>query len=230
MQTSCCRRSRSSRPVSFRVSRVELCALAIDEGNLAVLLGRREEAPYKSRWALPGGVLRIDLESDLAAAAQRVALERLGTGLPYLRQQYAIGGKNRDPRSEWGLSIVYRALVRLDELAPKAGKRLEEIKWVPADAAISDSSLAFDHDEVIKAAVQALRDEVRRLDLPFDYLPPTFTLGELQRNCEEILGQPLDKSSFRRRLGDRGCVEAAGEMRTGPNRPAQLFRQARPPS
>jgi 8-oxo-dGTP diphosphatase len=69
---------------------------------------------------------------------------------------------------------------------------------------------------------------VRRLHLPFEYLPETFTLGELQRTCQEILGQPLDKSSFRRRLGDQDCVEPAGEMRNGPNRPAQLFRQANP--
>jgi 8-oxo-dGTP diphosphatase len=211
-------------PMPF--TRVELCALAIDDGRLAVLVGRREEAPYKGRWALPGGVLRIDLDSDLSAAAQRVAMERLGTALPYLRQQCAIGGKTRDPRSEWGMSVVYRALVRLEELAPKAGKRLEQVRWVPADEAINDRSLAFDHGKLIEAAVQALRGEVQRLDLPFEYLPATFTLRELQRTCEEILGKPLDKSSFRRRLGDRGCVEPAGEMRTGPNRPAQLFRPA----
>jgi hypothetical protein len=56
-------------------------------------------------------------------------------------------------------------------------------------------------------------------------LPETFTLGELQLTCEQILGRGLDKSSFRRKLAERELVEAVeGEMRGGANRPAQVYR------
>jgi hypothetical protein len=66
---------------------------------------------------------------------------------------------------------------------------------------------------------------VRALDLPGGFTPATFTLGELQALCEQMLGERLDKSSFRRRLADRDLVEPVeGEMRTGANRPAQVFR------
>jgi 8-oxo-dGTP diphosphatase len=62
--------------------------------------------------------------------------------------------------------------------------------------------------------------------LPFGFVPARFTLGELQSCCEMLLGRRLDKSSFRRRLDERSLVEPVpGEMRTGPFRPAQLFRK-----
>ena len=53
--------------------RIELVVLTVQEGALQVLLGRRAGAPYAGRWALPGGVLRIDLDDDLDAACLRVA-------------------------------------------------------------------------------------------------------------------------------------------------------------
>ena len=107
-------------------TRIELAVLSIVEGNLAVLLGKREETPHKGKSALPGGVLRIDLDGDLGAAAQRVAGERRGLALPFLRLLTVVGSKSRDPRAPWALAIVYRALVPIDAFDPRAGKRLEE--------------------------------------------------------------------------------------------------------
>jgi ADP-ribose pyrophosphatase YjhB (NUDIX family) len=207
-------------------TRLELAVLTVAKGQVAVLLGRRAEAPHKGKWALPGGVLRIDLDRDLEAAAQRVAMERLGVPVPFLRQLGATGGALRDPRAPWTLSVAYRALLPLESLTPTPGKRLEELRWVPADAAAADSSLAFDHPKLLALAVQATRDEIDRLDLPYGFLPESFTLGELQATCEAILGHTLDKSSFRRRLDERDILEALpGQMRTGAFRPAQLYRK-----
>jgi len=207
-------------------TRLELAILSIVDGGLVVLLGKRAGAPHKGKWALPGGVLRIDLDRDLETAAQRVAGERLGVTLPYLRQLQAVGGKSRDSRAPWALSIAYRALLPFDAIDPKAGKRLESIRWCAVDEAIGDAKLAFDHAALIRSATEATRNEIERLELPFGFLPETFTLGELQSCCEAILGRRLDKSSFRRRLDERGLLEALpGEMRTGAFRPAQLFRR-----
>lgn len=207
-------------------TRIELCTLSMIDSKLCVLLGRREQEPFKGRWALPGGVLRIDLDENLEEAAQRVAQERLKVSLPYLRQQCAVGGPGRDPdRAPWTLSVVYRALIALDEFHPETGKRLTELKWVPVDKAAKDKSLAFDHHQIIISAVSTLRSEVDRLEIPFEYLSETFTLGELQEACEQLLGHKLDKSSFRRRLDDKQIVvPVEGEFRRGSNRPAQLYR------
>ena len=214
-------------PYAMPFTRMELCVLSVIDGNLSVLLGRRQQEPCKGHWALPGGVLRIDLDANLARAAQRVAVERIGTELPYLRQQCCIGGPGRDPRSQWSLSVVYRALTTIENLQTKPGKRLEALRWCDVELAMKDTSLAFDHHQIIATAVSDLRSEVSRLDLPFDYLPAEFTLGELQENCELLLGRKLDKSSFRRRLDDRQCVQSVeGAFKRGANRPAQLYRQS----
>jgi ADP-ribose pyrophosphatase YjhB (NUDIX family) len=211
-------------PMPF--TRLELAILSIVDGGLAVLLGKRAQSPHKGKWALPGGVLRIDLDRDLEAAAQRVAGERLGVTLPYLRQLQAVGGKSRDSRAPWALSVAYRALIPVEAIDPKAGKRLEAIRWCAVDEAIGDSKLAFDHAALIRSATEGTRNEIERLELPFGFLPESFTLGELQSCCEAILGRRLDKSSFRRRLDERDLLEALpGEMRTGAFRPAQLYRK-----
>ena len=209
-------------PMPF--TRIELAIMSVIDGGLAVLLGKRTGTPHKGKWALPGGVLRIDLDRDLEAAAQRVAGERLSVTLPYLRQMLAVGGKTRDSRAPWALSIAYRALLPVDAFDPHAGKRLEAIEWFPVDAVMQDARLAFDHADLIRTATEATRGEVDRLELPFGFLPEKFTLGELQACCEAILGRHLDKSSFRRRLDERQLLEpVAGEMRTGAFRPAQLY-------
>jgi 8-oxo-dGTP diphosphatase len=216
-------------PYPMPFTRIELCVLAVVDGALAVLLGRRAEAPAQGKWALPGGVLRIDLDRSLEDAAQRVAQERLGAGLPHLRQQRAVGGPSRDPRAPWALSIVYRGLIDASAVQLDAGKRLESLRWVPADMASQDSTLAFDHELLIAGAAAVLRAELADLHFPDGLMPETFTLTELQQRCEQVLGRSLDKSSFRRRLADRNCVEpVGGEFRVGANRPAQLYRFASP--
>jgi ADP-ribose pyrophosphatase YjhB (NUDIX family) len=205
--------------------RIELVILGVVDGALSVLLAKRAEEPYAGAWALPGGVLRIDQDSDLDAAASRVAQERLNTSLEHMSQLRAVGGKKRDPRAPWSLSVVYRILLRAERLAAIPGKRIDELKWHPLARLPAAKSIAFDHMELIENALQACRSEAQRLDLPLGLLDEEFTLGELQSTFEALLGRPLDKSSFRRRLADRDSVVAIeGATRGGANRPAQLYR------
>lgn len=212
-------------PYEMPFTRLELAVLSLVDGRLAVLLGKRTQAPHAGRWALPGGVLRIDLDDDLEHAVQRTARERLGSELPFVRQLTTVGKKARDPRAPWSLAIVYRAMLPQDTFDPVAGKRLEALRWVSADEAAVDTQLAFDHAQLVQRAVDVTRTEAEQLVLPGGFLPASFTLGELQATCEQILGRPLDKSSFRRKLSDRDLVEPVlGEMRGGANRPAQVYR------
>lgn len=212
-------------PYPMPFTRVEIAVMSLVEGRLQVLLARRAQAPHKGRWALPGGVLRIDLDRSLEAAAQRVIGERLGVALPFLRQLCAVGGPTRDARSPWALAVVYRALVPLEQVPATPGKRIEALAWRPVEEAMADESLAFDHAALVAQAAQATRAEVEGLALPAGFLPETFTLGELQATCERLLGHRLDKSSFRRKLDARELVEPVeGELRGGAYRPAQVFR------
>jgi 8-oxo-dGTP diphosphatase len=110
------------------------------------------------------------------------------------------------------------------------GKRVEALHWSDADEAAAGMSLAFDHARVIRDAIADIRAEIEDLNIPFELLPPQFSLAELQRECEAILGRPLDKSSFRRRLAERDYVEQVpGEFRVAAHRPAQLYRTRKSP-
>jgi len=214
-------------PMPF--TRLEIVVLSLIDGELRVLLARRAEPPHAGKWALPGGVLRIDTDASLDAAAQRVMRERLGLDLPFLRQLCAVGGPTRDPRAPWALSVVYRALVPHALLEPAAGKRIEALAWRAVDDATADRKLAFDHSLLVAKAVETTRGEIERMELPLGFLPAQFTLAELQTTCERLLGRRLDKSSFRRRLADRELVEPVpGVMKAGANRPAQIYRLSQP--
>lgn len=207
--------------------RIELAVLAVHGDSLKVLLGRRAEAPYAGRWALPGGVLRIDLDDDLNAACQRTARERLGVELPGAKQLSAVGGRSRDPRAPWTLSVVYRCTTQADSLRTTPGKRVAELKWVGALEAAADARLAFDHAQLVGRAVEDLQAEVDDLRFPPGLIAEPFTLADLQATSQAVLGdkRKLDKSSFRRRIDAAECVEPVGEeKRTGSFRPAQLFR------
>jgi len=169
--------------------------------------------------------VRIDLDKSLEASAQRVISERLDTAIPAMEQLCAVGGPKRDPRSDWALSIVFKALVPYKQISVNAGKRIESLSWRPADQAMDDQTLAFDHAELIRRAVLATRDQIEMMTMPAGLLEPEFTLGDLQLTCEQVLGRKLDKSSFRRKLANRNIVDPIdGATRGGAFRPAQLYR------
>src|SRR5512144_612829 len=79
--------------------------------RLQVLLIRRGEAPFKGRWALPGGFVRPD--EDLPAAAARELAEETGVGEAVLEQVAAVGTPGRDPRGHT-VTVVYVGLVAPD--------------------------------------------------------------------------------------------------------------------
>lgn len=210
--------------------RIEIALQALVDGRLCTLLVKRGEPPYKDRWALPGGVIRVDLDENLDAAARRVAGERLLSVPPNLRQLCAVGAAGREPRGphEWGLSVVYRALGPQGAIEPQAGKRIRDLKWVPADEPLRAELVAFDHLALVAQAVATTRAEIAALQFPAGFVPPRFTLTELQTLCEQVLGTRLDKSSFRRKLAERELVrQVEGEfVRGGKNRPAAVFELA----
>ena len=86
--------------------------------------------------------------------------------------------------------------------------------------------LGFDHQHILEVVLQRLRGKLMYAPLGFELLPKHFTLRELQDVHETILGQKLNKDSFRRRMLASGELEATGKMETGKEfRPAELYRR-----
>src|SRR5215471_11278095 len=197
---------------------VDCVVFGFDEGELKVLLIERGLEPFKGRWALPGGFVRVNERLD--AAARRELQEEAGLANVFLEQLYTFGAVDRDPR-ERVVSVAYYALVKLSEHAAKAATDAASAQWFPVSRV---PKLAFDHANILETAVERLKGKVRYQPIGFELLPPKFTLSQLQHLYEAVLGTELDKRNFRKKVLSFGLLVALDETQMGRHRPAQLFR------
>jgi 8-oxo-dGTP diphosphatase len=196
---------------------VDIVLFTIREGLLHVLLIKRLIKPFENRYAIPGGFV---LESEsLDAAAKRELREETNVSDVYLEQLYTFGEPKRDPRGRV-ITVAYYALVPNTQTL-RAGTDAKEAGWFP----LTDvPPLAFDHATILEYARQRLRNKLDYTNVGFELLPEKFTLSDLQSVHEAILGEPLDKRNFRRKLAERGLVKPLKEWRDTGRRPAQLYR------
>ena len=202
---------------------VDIVIFAIRSDALHVLLVRRptgEGEPYPGLWALPGGFVDIDRDRDIEACAVRKLKDKTGLTSPYLEQLGSWGSAGRDPRG-WSATHAYFALV---SEAVGSASLASDAQWFPVIAGNIKPKLAFDHGDILDAAIQRLRSKVEYTSLPAYLMPLEFTLPELQRVYEVVLDRPLEKSAFRTRILAADLIEPIAKMRRGPNRPAQLYR------
>jgi len=204
----------------FPLVGVDVALFCVDDEGLKVLLVKRSEDPFARRWALPGGILKPHLDDSLMAAARRVLAHKVRVELPYVAEVATFSGPTRDPRG-WSVAALFYALLPKDKIDALVRNKVEAVEW--ARATTPGHRLAFDHDEQLRIAVQTLRSRVEADVLPLHLLPEKFTLTQLQRACEAILGRDLDKSAFRRRLKGAPDLIELDEYERGPQRPAQLF-------
>jgi len=198
---------------------VDLVIFTIRDDALQVLLVQRGTAPFKDRWALPGGF--IHEEEPLEQAALRELEEETGVREVYLEQLYTFGDPARDPRGRV-ITVAYYALIASDRQSLAAGSDAAAARWFPAG---SPPPLAFDHKEILEYAVERLRNKLEYTTVGFQLLPARFTLTQLQRVYEAILGRALDKRNFRRKMELLDILTPLDEwVREGPSRPAQLYR------
>lgn len=189
------------------------------EGALQVLLIRRGLAPFKDHWALPGGFVRV--EETLDEAARRELAEETNLSNVFLEQLYTFGTVDRDPR-ERVVSVAYYALTKPADHTTAASTDAAEAQWFPVSGV---PPFAFDHATILDAALTRLRGKLRYEPIGFELLPPKFTLTQLQRLYESVLGTEIDKRNFRKKVLSLELLIPLKEThRDGPHRPAQLFR------
>jgi 8-oxo-dGTP diphosphatase len=191
-------------------------------------------------WALPGGY--VGLSESLDKAARRILKDRTGLGRIKLQQFHAFGGLRRQegvwmrkllaatglkaPKDPWPLqrvvSVGYYALVDFRKVRPKPDALSEACAWFPVD---EHPKLAFDHGEIVSSALEALRSSLSSPWAGATLLPERFTMPELQRLHEAILGKSLDRRNFQKRMLERGGLERLDEQRTGgAHRAPYLYR------
>lgn len=208
----------------YPIVNADVALFTLEAMRLRVLLIQRANNPTPGGWALPGGLLNPETDQSLDDTALRVLATKTLVTLPHLEQVTTHSGPDRDPRG-WSVSTLYYALLPSDKVPAVAGSKTEAIQW--CDPERPGHRLGFDHGLMLAKALAALRNKLVRGALPLHLLPGQFTLTDLQRACEAILGRDLDKGAFRRQIKQaRELVKVPGAFQHGPQRPAQLYRAA----
>ena len=198
---------------------VDVVIFSLVDDDLQVLLVKRKFAPFAGMWAIPGGFVRI--HESLEEAAARELAEETGVTDVYMEQLYTFGAPDRDPRTRV-ITVAYIALVPHDIVHHRPGDDAAETSWF---SMFDLPMLAFDHQEMLEYALTRLRYKLEYTAVGFRLLPDVFTLSELQRAYETILGEKLDKRNFRRKILAAEILQETGKKkRDGEGRPAKLYQ------
>ena len=144
-----------------------------DGKTVNVLLIERGGEPYKGCWAFPGGFLEMDESAE--EGARRELMEETGLSVATVRQFHAFSAPDRDPR-ERVLTIAYYSLVRMSEV--KGMDDARQAKWFPLTEV---PKLAFDHDEMLRVALEEVGKEIRLQTEVWKELTKGFSEDEVQK-------------------------------------------------
>jgi hypothetical protein len=179
---------------------VDCLVFGFSENKLKLLIGHRQMDPGRDEWSLYGGFVRFD--ESLKDAADRVLLELTGLKNIYMKQVGAFGEIDRDP-GERVISVAYCALINVKDYDEKLMKE-HGAQWVNIEEL---PKLYSDHNIMVKKAITLLRRRINTEPLSFNLLPPLFTLTQLQLVYEAVLGGPIDKRNFRKRIKQIDFIE-----------------------
>ena len=170
---------------------------------IKVLLIQRGIEPYKDKWAFPGGFMQID--ETVEECAKRELEEETGLKTTSVEQFYTFSDVNRDPR-ERVITVAHYALVRLEEV--KGGDDAMSAQWFAMNEI---PSLAFDHDRILRMAVNRLKERICFEPIGFELLPEIFTMSALQNLYEAILEMKFDRRNFYNKMLKLGILSEAEE-------------------
>ncbi|MCP4675983.1 MAG: NUDIX hydrolase [Deltaproteobacteria bacterium] len=198
---------------------VDCVVFGLDETDLKVLLIQRDVEPFAGIWALPGGFVNMD--ETLDESAKRELQEETGLKKLFLEQLYTFAAVDRDPR-ERVVSVAFFALVNISAHKVKSATDARDAAWF---SVVDTPTLAFDHDEILKMALERLKGKVRYQPIGFELLPPLFTLSQLQFLYETVLETKMDKRNFRRKILSMDLLEETDQIEQDvAHRAARLYR------
>jgi len=198
---------------------VDSVVMQLQNGELAVLLVQRARDPFKGSWALPGGYDPAGETTTQALA--RILKTKAGLNISTLQidQLHTFDHVARDPRGH-AVTVTYMALGK-DISLNTASKTAENPTFFPVN---NLPPVAYDHRDIIDYAHQKLRQKITQTTAISALLPAKFTLTQLQQAYEAIMGHPLDKRNFRKKILASNFIEPTGVYaKDGAHRPAQLY-------
>jgi len=226
--------SKNNLELNPRIS-VDCVIFGFDLNQLKVLVIERSISDSEKQiLTLPGDLIYEGENLDIAA--NRVLFELTGLQTIFLEQVGAFGDTdrlNKEVDKKWlravreepearVITIAYFSLVNIHEYAPQASSFAKSAAWIPLNEI---DELAFDHSDILQTALKKLKNKIRIQPVGFNLLPEKFTLSQLQKLYEAILGRELDKRNFRRKMLKLQLVEMLEERQEKvPHKPSQYFK------
>jgi 8-oxo-dGTP diphosphatase len=200
---------------------VDIVVLSLKDGDLHVVLQKRDKQPHSGRLALIGGYVRPEEDASTSAAAVRVLRDKAGIESRFIDQLMTFSGGDRDPRG-WSASVAHYALAPAENI-PADDRSLTVTPLSKA------KGLPFDHDDIVAKAIERWRRRSAYSSLPAFLLTPTFTLPGLRIAYEKMLGRTLNDSAFRRKIDELRIIKPVeGAISKATARPAQLYQLNKP--
>ncbi|HPF51873.1 MAG TPA: NUDIX hydrolase [Draconibacterium sp.] len=169
-------------------------------------------------WGLIG--THLPIEEDLDAYAKKILQITTGLDEVFLTQVRTMGATKRVPHYRV-LTIAYYALINPAYHDLKLSPLAKSVKWFEIDQL---PKLLFDHADIIRMALDTLREQVKYHPVGFHLLPDKFTLTELQSLYEVVLGTKLDTRNFRKKILKMSLLVDTMEKQTNvAHRAAKLY-------
>lgn len=197
---------------------IDCIIFGFSEGELSLLLLKRNFEPAMGEWSLMGGFVQEGESVD--DAAKRVLNELTGLNNVYMEQVGSFGEIGRDP-GERVISIAYNALININE-SDKELVQQHNAFWVNIN---NLPALIFDHPQMVEQARNLMQQKASTEPIGFNLLPELFTLSQLQSLYEAIYGETIDKRNFRKRIAEMDYIEKTDKIdKTGSKRGAAMYK------
>lgn len=194
--------------------------VSVFDGEFKVLLMRKKTDPYKGYWILPGNLLRNDetIENNITDAVYDLT----GITNVYIEQTGVFSSLDRNPDYRV-VAIGHIGLVDSTTADIKREDRENiESEWFKIDDL---PKMAFDHEQILNKNMKYLYSKIINSNILKILFPSDFTLPELQKVYEQVLGKKLDRRNFRKKFIALDLIEDTLEKNVGFNgRPAKLYR------
>lgn len=192
----------------------------VDKSKIKVLLIRKKTEPYKGYWILPGNMVMNTetLENNISD----VVYDKLGLPSLYIEQCYTFSNLNRDPEDRIIATTFIGLIDNITLYLKKEPREGVEFEWFDINEI---PKMGYDHDKIIARLVENLKRKIVNSNMLKMLFPSDFTLPELQKIYEQVLGVDLDRRNFRKKLINLGYIEDTGDINEGyTGRPAKLYR------
>lgn len=197
---------------------IDCTIFSFHENALHVLLLKMKDM---ESWGLPGGYVKKTENVDESAV--RILKDRTGTENIYLHQFHTFGNLNRseDAFSDYDnsiwykqrfISIGYYALAEHSKVNLVIDEFSSAVEWHSIDKL---PLFMMDHSIIFDKALVTLREQLNNHPIGYNLLSEKFTMPELQKLYEAILGKKLNRGNFYRKILRYDILTKLDESRKG---------------